>query len=68
MLYLNPLNDDEELSAENLTLTSVVFEYDLKNLVGKEFQYLTLTSVVFECKTLATLVAISEFNFDKCCI
>ena len=49
MLYLNLIKSGIELPIRlNLTLTSVVFEY--QGLLGKSFtkSYLTLTSVVFE--------------------
>ena len=36
------------MAVQNLTLTSVVFEYDGWIDSGKKFGHLTLTSVVFE--------------------
>ena len=49
MLYLNSIKKISiSHKQENLTLTSVVFELVLKNLVYVVLIYLTLTSVVFE--------------------
>ena len=56
------------MSAVNLTLTSVVFEFVLK-MVPKWFQKnLTLTSVVFELNYTVIIYRNFSFNFNKCCI
>ena len=54
---------------QNLTLTSVVFEFDEKAPFYMVFVYLTLTSVVFEFGGVNLSNSISNiFNFNKCCI
>ena len=69
MLYLNWKEKLEKCTLEDLTLTSVVFEYKKCVKLFILVIYLTLTSVVFEFsaegkqKPLAYL-----FNFNKCCI
>ena len=49
MLYLNgKLTIEYMRTNENLTLTSVVFEYEIFHITFGTFTDLTLTSVVFE--------------------
>ena len=49
MLYLNCYQSPINIQAStDLTLTSVVFELDLKIFTNEKFGNLTLTSVVFE--------------------
>ena len=48
MLYLNATKFYHETTFENLTLTSVVFEFLSINKSSFSKEYLTLTSVVFE--------------------
>ena len=51
-----------------LTLTSVVFEYGIRNFWCHFYFNLTLTSVVFESvKSICWLIR-DKFNFNKCCI
>ena len=52
----------------DLTLTSVVFEYCFKNSFLLLSAYLTLTSVVFELVKSNTDRKNLIFNFNKCCI
>ena len=48
MLYLNDINCCYWWSKFDLTLTSVVFEFEMDEEVIKKAEHLTLTSVVFE--------------------
>ena len=55
--------------SQNLTLTSVVFEFNNLWYVVDISLNLTLTSVVFESlKDVPVNVPSSVFNFNKCCI
>ena len=70
MLYLNRLHDLEHCGDTlNLTLTSVVFEYNQFKILVYKILNLTLTSVVFEFYTPRYIITyVSLFNFNKCCI
>ena len=69
MLYLNlVIHFPNPKRLDNLTLTSVVFEYALAIAFNSFVGDLTLTSVVFESGAAAKAGATAEFNFNKCCI
>ena len=68
MLYLNLEPYLKSFTFNDLTLTSVVFEYNSFNTSSLNSVYLTLTSVVFEFEMDEEVIKKAEFNFNKCCI
>ena len=55
-------------TANNLTLTNVVFESNRASAIAKVSMDLTLTNVVFELKRSKARINSTIFNFNKCCI
>ena len=68
-MYLNNNTISPKESSFNLTLTRVVFEYNIYFIPCCFGINLTLTRVVFECCFVVTKEApFLEFNFNKSCI